>query len=558
MLKRSLALLLVAALTASISFTASAKAEQDLQLVNLALNKNYTIETPYPVDTLFGKTESTHADDTDKQLTDGEYGGTVFSNKAFIGRLWQGSRIVTLDLGEVATIQEIYLNVLQDNKNGIFFPESVGFSLSADGKKWQQLEDGRSTKPTTDNGPLTQKIGITNIDRSARYVKLDIPVSSWLFMDELEVMGTHGDSGRKLHHTQDKSKKDDGYPKMGSKESGRIDNQVLLYTGEWQYEPKDWISYTKEDLKPYVSYVDQDMKRKDYMFDGFLFLPYGPLLNGANFAANTGKPTNKEDWIKHLDRLFRSDYELGALNQAVGEAKADLKRNNYEAKVSITIPYPRVDQSNFGDVDGDGINENMNIKEIGEEQALINRQKVIKWYIDEVNHRWDEANYSNLKLASFYWYSEFVSRQTSVNEDELLQWTSEYVHSQDLRFQWIPYYFARGWSDWKENGFDTALMQPNYMFHNTTIDRLDSIAQAAYEHGMGVEIEMNDAVLTDPNLRNKYYAYLNKGVEHGYMKSFKAFYQQVKTLKKAAESTDPDARAVYDNTYKYLTGKYRP
>nr|WP_244863731.1 DUF4855 domain-containing protein [Paenibacillus cisolokensis] len=69
-------------------------------------------------------------------------------------------------------------------------------------------------------------------------------------------------------------------------------------------------------------------------------------------------------------------------------------------------------------------------------------------------------------------------------------------------------------------------------------------------------MELSDAVLTDLAARNKYYAYLDKGVEHGYMNSFTAFYQQVKTLKKAAESADPAAREVYDKTYQFIKGTY--
>lgn len=129
----------------------------------------------------------------------------------------------------------------------------------------------------------------------------------------------------------------------------------------------------------------------------------------------------------------------------------------------------------------------MNVKEVGEEQALITRQKIVKWYVDEVSRRW-AATGARLER-----------------------------------------------SDWKANGFDTALTQPNYTFHNTNEDRLDAIAQAAYDHGMGVEIEMSDAVLANEAVRGKYYACLNKGVEHRYMNSFKALYQQVKTLKQAAE-----------------------
>lgn len=525
--------------------------------VNLALGKSYTLETPYPPDALFGKTESSHPDDTGRQLTDGQFGGTVFSDSAFVGRLWQGSRLVTIDLETPSTVEEIYIHALQDNANGIFFPSKVQFALSNDGVKWQYLKEGASRLPTTEPGPIRQKIGIDGIDTVARYVKVEVPVESWLFMDEIEVIGSPDHRGKKLH--PDKGpKRDIGYPKQGAKEAGRMSNQVLLYTGAWQYEPVDWISYTKEDLKPYVTYVDRNQASRDYMFDGFVFLPYGPLLNGANFAPNTAKPTNKADWEEHLNRLFRDDDDLGALNQAVGEAKAGWKDRTYTAKVVLTIPYPRADQSDFGDVDGDGVSENMNVKEVGEDQALVNRQKAVKWYVDEVYRRWTAAGYEHLELPAFYWYSEFVSRQTTVNEDALIRWTSDYVHGKGAKLQWIPYYFARGWSDWKANGFDTALMQPNYMFHNTSEERLDAIAQAAYDHGMGIEIEMSDAVLTNEAAREKYYAYLNKGMEHGYMNSFKAFYQQVKTLKQAAESQDPAAREVYDKTYQYLKGSYAP
>ncbi|WP_261800206.1 DUF4855 domain-containing protein [Paenibacillus sp. PAMC21692] len=539
--------------------------EPEPELVNLALGKSYTLETPYQLDSLFGKTESSHPDDTGMQLTDGVYGGTVFSNSAFVGRSWQGSRIVTIDLGERSNVRQIGVNVLQDNANGIFFPSKVAYYVSLDGKKWERLQDGESSLPTTQAGPVAQTIGIDGINKSARYVKLDIPVSSWMFMDEIEVLGIRDQSGKKPHPTPDRSNKDKGYPKAGSKQAAGISNQVLLYTGEWQYEPADWISFTKEDLKPYVSYVDTEMNRVDYMFDGFLFLQYAPLQNGANYGAS-GKPSNKEDWVKSLDRLFRTDYDLGALNQAVDEAKQELKdkkgkkgkKDKYEAKVVISIPYPRSDQSNFGDVDGDGVSENMNVSEVGEEQALANRTKVVKWYVDEVYKRWEAADYDHIELSAFYWFNEFLSRQTSVNEDALIRWTSDYVHDKGAKLQWIPYYFARGWSDWREAGFDTALMQPNYSFHNTTADRVDTIAKAAYDHGMGVEMELSDGVLTDAALRDKYYTYLDEGVEHGYMNSFKAFYQQVKTLKKAAESTDSIAREVYDKTYQFLKGTYQP
>ncbi|PUA38405.1 DUF4855 domain-containing protein [Paenibacillus elgii] len=541
---------------------AGAFAEQTAQatvpLENLALHKPYTFETPYPRDAHFGPMEDAHADDTGKQLTDGVFGGTSFSDKVYVGKLWQGYRTFKLDLGEPVTIQDIKVSTLQDLPNGIFFPEEISYSISENGSAWQHLGKVKSALPTTEKGPVKQTIAKTGVNTVARYVYMDIPAESWLFVDEIEVMGTRDKSGNKLKPNK-APKPDQGYPRAGSRQAGGIRNEVLIYTGEWQYQPSDWISFKKEDFKPYVSYVDQDMKRKDFMFDGFLFMPYAPLMDGANYGPTTGKPTNKAHFEKFLDRLFRDDYELGALNDAVKEAKADMPRKNYEAKVVIAIPYPRTDQSDFGDVDGDGISENLNVKEVGEAEALKNRLKVTKWYVDEVYKRWNAKNYSDLKLVSFYWYNEYIAHQLSTLDHELVKQTGDYVRSKGATFQWIPYYFARGWNDWKENGFDTALMQPNYFFHaKAGVDRMSTIAQAAYDNGMGVEIELSDAVLTDESMRNRYYAYLDAGKEHKFMKkSLNAFYQQVKTLWKAAQSKTPAEREVYDRTYQYLKGKYK-
>ncbi|MFD0712266.1 DUF4855 domain-containing protein [Paenibacillus sp. GCM10027626] len=526
-------------------------------LVNLALNLPYTFESPYPRDSHFGPTEDAYPDDTGKQLTDGIFGGMTFSDKAYVGRLWQGYRTFKLDLGELATIQDIRVSTLQDIANGIYFPEEISYSLSANGKTWEDLGQVKSGRPTTEKGPVKQTIARTGVNAVARYVKVTIPVESWLFLDEIEVMGTRDQSGRKLKASAE-PKPNQGYPRPGSEQTGGIQNEVLIYTGEWQYQPSDWISFSKEDFKPYVSYVDTNMKRKDFMFDGFLFLPYAPLMDGANYGPTTGKPTSKAHFEQFLDRLFRDDYELGALNEAVKEAKADMPGKKYEAKVVIAIPYPRTDQSDFGDVDGDGISENLNVSEVGEAAALENRLKVTKWFVDEVYKRWNAKAYSDLELVSFYWYNEYIAHQLSELDHELVKQTGDYVRSKGATFQWIPYYFARGWNDWQANGFDSALMQPNYFFHaNAGVDRLDTIAQAAFNNGMGVEIELSDTVLTDEKLRERYYAYLDAGREYKFMKkSLNAFYQQVKTLLKAAQSETAAGREVYDRTYQYIKGKY--
>ncbi|GIP35051.1 DUF4855 domain-containing protein [Paenibacillus sp. J2TS4] len=527
-------------------------------LMNLALGKSYTLETPYPRDPHFSNVEAAHKDEAGKKLTDGEYGGTTFSSGKYVGSIWQGSRIVTIDLEQISTVQDISVSVLQDLPVGIFFPKQVRYSISRNGKTWENLDTVHNEISTTETGPLTQKLTLRGINKVARYVKLEVAVDSWMFMDEIEIWGTPDRSGRPLTPSPQGPKDKIKYPQSGTEQTGGIGHEVLIYTGEWAYEPADWISFSKDDFKPYVSYVDADMNRVDYMFDSYLFLPYAPLMDGANFGPTAGKPTAKAHFESYLDRLFRDDYELGALNEAVKEAKAELGNPSYKAKVAIAIPYPRTDQNDFGDVDGDGISENMKVSEVGEEQALASRDKVVRWFVDEVYDRWEQAGYTDIELASFYWYNEFVAYQLSEMDGQLIRKAGDYVRSKGARLQWIPYYFGRGWDEWKDIGFDSALMQPNYMFHNTSAERVDAIAQAARAHGMGVEIEMSDAVLTDPAMRDKYYTYLDKGVQHGYMTgSYNAYYQQVKTLLQAAQSGDPDAREVYDRTYQFIKGQYK-
>ncbi len=534
------------------------------ELVNLALGKSYRVNTVYPPDEFYTKVHEVNYPDSGGELTDGQYGSLSFTDKAYVGYLHQAFRDITVGLESSVTVEEIAISVLQNVPVGIHFPREVEFYLSIDGEKWEFLGREKSGILPTEKGPIKQKISKKGIHKIARYVKIIVPVEGWLFADEVEVWGTNSQVGDKLIPNiknilpfGDKRLK--GYPKPQS--VGGIKNAVLIYTGDWEYDKpgENWISFTKEDFKPYVAYLNKDLKPVDIMFDTFLFLPYGKLLDGATFSPTGGKPSNKTHFEYFLNRLFREDRELGALNEAVKEIKEELnneKYKNYKAKVIIAIPYPRTDQSNFGDVDGSGVSLNLNVSQIGEEQALINRQKVVKWFIDEVYNRWEKAEYTELELVGFYWYAEFIGYYLSSLEAELIKWTSEYIHSKGGIFQWIPYYFARGWYKWKELGFDGVLMQPNYMWAETGKDRLDTILRAAYDYGMGIEMEMSDAVLTNEKMREKYYLYIDKAFEYKYArKAYTAFYQQVKTLLKAAMSSDPAAREVYDRTYNFLKGK---
>ena len=75
---------------------------------------------------------------------------------------------------------------------------------------------------------------------------------------------------------------------------------------------------------------------------------------------------------------------------------------------------------------------------------------------------------------------------------------------------------------------------------------------------MGLEIEVDSrAFEEDGAFRAKYLTYLNGGVEYGYAGDvFRGYYQDVKLLAAAANNEDPEKRAIYDMTYRFVKGTY--
>src|SRR3546814_10118569 len=58
--------------------------------------------------------------------------------------------------------------------------------------------------------------------------------------------------------------------------------------------------------------------------------------------------------------------------------------------------------------------------------------------------------------------------------------------------------------------------------------------------------------------REIYYDYLDAAYEYHYQNSFLAWYQNTDTLLVSSKSTNPDIRNIYDQTYLFIEGKYRP
>ena len=197
-----------------------------------------------------------------------------------------------------------------------------------------------------------------------------------------------------------------GYFPPNTAASGNVKNMALLYTGYYggrtTYEGKEIGTYDKNTLLPYVAHYNSSNTMDDTFFDSFLFLGINtPDYRDFGDTADSAKWTYKTDWEWYMNRLFTANQQLDALNQATQQVATTLNQPSYKSKVYIMIPYPNSEITNFGDVDNDGISENLNANP-------SNLTKVTKWYIDTVRSRWNQANYSNLELKGFYWFHEDI------------------------------------------------------------------------------------------------------------------------------------------------------
>lgn len=498
------------------------------------------------------------------------YEATYFLNGALTNNLlgtlaawdsgqWQGylrgaSRSVVIDMGQVNTVNQIQAHFLQYKAKGIYTPRKVSYSVSQDGINWSDAGTVNTSISLTSDLKIDQFYTVDSLNYQARYVRMSFPTDIWVFVDEFQVFGNTGIvNGATIPAVTPPPAYPDEYCAQGSATVGGARDMVLIYNGYYPINPA-LAENTVDELTPYVGYKTTSGAITDFMFDSFLFLPYttSGAPSGGMYYCDTTKPTIMSDWIYYLDNTFDPVYNLTALNTTVGNVRTLLGDPAYKAKVEITIPYPTPTATDFGDVDGDGISENLTF--------LADREKVIKWYVDQVISRWTAADFANLELVGLYWYEEQADFQVNDDEAEMLSYAGNYIRGQGKVFNWIPFYQSMGFAEYDSLlGFDEAIMQPNYCFTTYPEEVLGEAADIIKHLGMGIEIEIHWNALTDPAYIDKYYSYLNYGVTKGYMTgAVHAYYQNggPGTFYDSCVSTDPLIRDIYDQTYNFIKGTY--
>ncbi|MGE5623867.1 MAG: DUF4855 domain-containing protein [Methanocella sp.] len=339
--------------------------------------------------------------------------------------------------------------------------------------------------------------------------------------------------------------------------SANLSNIMLIYSGH--YEPPVWGTWPMRDALPYVAYLDRNGKVQDWYFDAFLFLGLQSNRKRAFDSPARATAADKVDWQWYLDRLFADGQQIAAFNEATAYAGRELNQPDHKSKIIIAIPNPHTVLDDFGDVDGDGVSENFTSNDRTVDEAIRDRVKAVKWYVDQTLARLKEKNFRNIEIVGYYWLEEKINFNAK-SEVPTIQAVAKYLHDKGLKFYWIPYFKASGFREWKDLGFDVAIMQPNYFFNaNIPVSRFKETVDLAKQYNMGIEIEGEGRMLemTGAQWRDRYYEYLNQGIAQGYMKgAIKAYYQGAKALLDASRISDPEIRRLYDATYEFVKGTY--
>lgn len=514
--------------------------------VNMLRGRSMRVYTVAPLsEELMSNYYNTPASST--LLTDGKTGSESYSDKAYFHMTKGFGRYFIFDLEHLSALDSATVGIYSLNDYAIVHPESIAVLLSEDGKSWQTVVIKTTSEfPSAEADRATVTLDFEKTYK-ARFVKFEITISAHCWIDELEVFGTKKISSDTATIKADIiGETNYSYPSLDV--LGGSENIYLAYN--YKVENRASGLRSKEQYKPLVGYYNTDGVLKDYFFDSFLYLPCSTVCpSGGKLWADSEAPSFKSDWMDYMDDLYKDGYNLKALNEATGEVKTELDDPDYKAKVYLSIFNSTDSCTNFGDVDGDGINENMS--------KLKDRKKVARWWIDMNIRQFEENNFENLKLHGFYWYDEAL-KLSDEKEKAMIEFIIDYVHSMGYYIIWIPYYQAAGFSSWKTVGFDLANMQPNYTFNeNMTEAVLYDNATLTKMLGMGVEIEIDGKSFSSLEYYKRYMAYLRVGVETGYMNTVKMYYADAVpgVYLNSFYSSISRERSIYDITYLYAKRK---
>lgn len=135
----------------------------------------------------------------DEALVDGLRGTVDFHEGNWQGFLGNNLDVV-IDLGSIQPVKTVFITFMQSTKSWIFFPDSVTFSLSANGKKFHSINEQLNTDPKKTDENVIKQFSQTFPGTPVRYVRVRAKNMGicppwhegkgepcWLFADEIAV-----------------------------------------------------------------------------------------------------------------------------------------------------------------------------------------------------------------------------------------------------------------------------------------------------------------------------------------------------------------------------------
>lgn len=304
---------------------------------------------------------------------------------------------------------------------------------------------------------------------------------------------------------------------------------VLVYAGS---SKGGHPAYSVDDLRHLLSASDSSGTPSTWLCTGTVFV-HLYAASGRTFTTWIGgAAADGLDWSVYLDSLFTPGGALTRLDSAVAtiERTAGVLPEKFPFSVMIPYPDPKTDTLRFAGKTYDLRTDS-------------GRIAAAAAYIAAARERYTHVSLPRLRFDGFYWLLETLPPTDTV----VVAAVARAVHSAGLRLLWIPYYTAQNQDHWRQVGFDEAWLQPNYFFNrDVAATRLDSAANRASRMGMGLEIEFDGRLLSDPRFSDRLDPYVAQLGMHPELRNHSlVIYEGGGALLALARSTDPIARARY-------------
>jgi hypothetical protein len=517
--------------------------------VTVEVKRANTTKVPVPPDPVPAKElaltyrVAQHSPDSSFQATEyknyaGPEEGLTSKSDIWTGFLRQQGRDIVIDLGALKPVSSISMEFRQDAGQGIYFPEYLSASISADGFSWYRLGEVRhGINPLDRTGNMVLSLSFPPV--VTRYLTMSFPVDIYVFARHLSVRGVITPEEPVILALEKNS------PISAGKylEDPTLRDILLVFTGD----KTSLKNLNADDFLPLVAYVDSRGRIKGRMFDTIQFMPY------------TGIPCTKDSWESYLDDLFTPGQQLHALDEAMERFNSEIFGVERQ-QVILTLLYPDNKQEEFGILEAGATPLSFSPNTVSSQKALQNRLQAVKWYYEQLMEKWNQAGFTNLSIGGIYWYKESVD-PTIAGEVELVRSVSRLVDGYGHNFVWIPYFGAPGFETWQDLGFTHAFLQPNYYAtQDPPEDRMDRAAEMAKRYSMGIELELDNRVLTSRYYYDLFYKEMNRAFELGMNgNTSNAYYVGfAQTLLDAKSSEVPLIRRVYDDLYRWINEKYIP